>query len=316
MLYRDYSRRAGEWIPNKDGGRENLEAIEFFKHLNSIIAHRCGGAITIAEESTAFPGVTKPAEEGGLGFNFKWNMGWMHDTLHYMEQDPVYRSYNHGAFTFGMVYAYSERFILPLSHDEVVHGKGSLIRKMPGDEWQRFANLRAYFGYMWLHPGKKLLFMGCEIAQESEWNHDASLSWDLLDRPLNAGMQRLVQDLNLIYTSERALHETDNDPNGFGWAVVDDAANSVFGMFRKSRDGSSILLAVSNMTPVPRTGYRIGVPEPGLWREILNTDAGIYGGSNMGNGGAVPSDDTPAHGHPSSLSLTLPPLATIVLRRD
>jgi 1,4-alpha-glucan branching enzyme len=316
MLYRDYSRKAGEWIPNKYGGRENLEAIEFFKHLNSIVTHRCRGAITIAEESTAFPGVTKPAEEGGLGFDFKWNMGWMHDTLHYMEQDPVYRSYNHGAFTFGMVYAYSERFILPLSHDEVVHGKGSLIRKMAGDEWQRFANLRAYYGYMWVHPGKKLIFMGGEIAQEKEWNHDASLSWDLLDRPFNAGMQRLVQDLNRLYTSEPALHETDNDPNGFGWAVVDDAANSVFGMFRKSRDGNSILLAVSNMTPVPRTGYRIGVPEPGLWREVLNTDAGIYGGSNMGNGGAVPSDETPAHGHPSSLSLTLPPLATIVLRRD
>jgi 1,4-alpha-glucan branching enzyme len=215
-----------------------------------------------------------------------------------------------------MVYAYSERFILPLSHDEVVHGKGSLIRKMPGDSWQRFANLRAYYGYMWAHPGKKLLFMGCEIAQESEWNHDASVTWDLLDQPAHAGMQRLVQDLNRIYVTEPALHETDNDPNGFAWAVVDDAANSVFAMFRKSKDGNSTLLAVSNMTPVPRPGYRIGVPKAGLWREILNTDAAIYGGSNMGNSGAVPGDEIPLHGHPASVSLTLPPLATLLLRQD
>jgi 1,4-alpha-glucan branching enzyme len=315
MLYRDYSRQADEWIPNKYGGRENLEAIEFFKHLNSIITHRCHGAITIAEESTAWPGVTKPTEEGGLGFAFKWNMGWMHDTLHYMEQDPIYRSYNHGSFTFGMVYAFSERFILPLSHDEVVHGKGSLIRKMPGDEWQRFANLRAYFGYMWAHPGKKLLFMGAEIAQELEWNHDASLSWELLDRPLHAGVQKLVRDLNRVYADEPALHGTDNDPNGFAWAVVDDHANSVFAMLRFSKDRSSVILAVSNMTPVPRNQYRIGVPESGEWREILNTDAGVYGGSNMGNGSVVWSEDAPSHGHPASLALTLPPLSTILLKK-
>jgi 1,4-alpha-glucan branching enzyme len=314
MLYRDYSRKADEWIPNKYGGRENLEAIEFFRHLNSIIAQRCHGAITIAEESTAWPGVTQPAEEGGLGFTFKWNMGWMHDTLHYVEQDPVYRSYNHGAFTFGMVYAFTERFVLPLSHDEVVHGKGSLIRKMPGDEWQRFANLRAYFGYMWAHPGKKLLFMGGEIAQEQEWNHDASISWNLLDFPRHAGVQRLIRDLNRIYATEPALHGTDADPSGFEWAVVDDSGNSVFAMLRLAKDGGSIILAVSNMTPVPRLSYRIGVPKAGLWQEILNTDAGIYGGSNFGNGGALQAEEVPSHGRPFSLSLMLPPLSTILLR--
>ncbi|MDF2971090.1 MAG: 1,4-alpha-glucan branching enzyme [Microvirga sp.] len=314
MLYRDYSRKADEWIPNKYGGRENLEAIEFFRHLNSIVTQRCHGAITIAEESTAWPGVTQPAEEGGLGFTFKWNMGWMHDTLHYVEQDPVYRSYNHGAFTFGMVYAFTERFILPLSHDEVVHGKGSLIRKMPGDEWQRFANLRAYFGYMWAHPGKKLLFMGGEIAQEREWNHDASISWDLLDFSRHAGVQRLIRDLNRIYATEPALHGTDADPSGFEWAVVDDSGNSVFAMLRLAKDGGSIILAVSNMTPVPRLSYRIGVPKAGLWQEILNTDAGIYGGSNFGNGGALQAEDVSSHGRPFSLNLMLPPLSTILLR--
>jgi 1,4-alpha-glucan branching enzyme len=314
MLYRDYSRRAGEWVPNKCGGRENLESIEFFKHLNSIIAHRCHGAITIAEESTAFPGVTKPAEEGGLGFTLKWNMGWMHDTLHYMEQDPIYRSYNHGAFTFGMVYAYSERFVLPLSHDEVVHGKGSLIRKMPGDQWQRFANLRAYFGFMWAHPGKKLLFMGGEIAQEREWNHDASVAWELLNNPLHSGIQRLVRDLNRIYATEPALHGTDTAPECFEWAVVDDHVNSVFAMLRVARDGGSIILAVSNMTPVPRIGYRIGVPRTGLWHEILNTDAEIYGGSNMGNGGPQHTENISAHRHSISLALTIPPLSTLLFR--
>lgn len=314
MLYRDYSRQAGEWIPNKYGGRENLEAIEFFRHLNSIVAHRCHGAITIAEESTAWPGVTRAPEEGGLGFTFKWNMGWMHDTLHFMEQDPIYRSYNHGAFTFGMIYAFTERFILPLSHDEVVHGKKSLILKMPGDEWQRFANLRAYFGYMWSHPGKKLLFMGGEIAQEREWNHDASISWELLDRPKHAGVQRLVRDLNTIYTSEPALHGSDQDPDGFAWAVVDDDKNSVFGMLRMAKDGRSVILSVSNMTPVPREGYRIGVPRHGQWREILNTDAAAYGGGNMGNGGVLHTQDASSHGHDASLSLVLAPLSTLLFK--
>jgi 1,4-alpha-glucan branching enzyme len=314
MLYRDYSRSAGEWIPNKYGGRENLEAIEFFKHLNSIVKDRCAGAITMAEESTAWPGVTKPVEEGGLGFTFKWNMGWMHDTLHYMEQDPVYRSYNHGSFTFGMVYAYSERFILPLSHDEVVHGKGSLIRKMPGDDWQRFANLRAYFGYMWAHPGKKLIFMGDEIAQDREWDHDGSVSWELLADPRHAGMQKLVRDLNRVYSAEPALHQTDNDPRLFAWAVADDAVNSVFAMLRTSPDGASMILAVSNMTPIPRLGYRIGVPEPGTWREILNTDSAIYGGSDMGNGGAVMTEDVASHGRPLSVMLILPPMSTVFFK--
>ncbi|MDP8917852.1 MAG: alpha amylase C-terminal domain-containing protein, partial [Pseudomonadota bacterium] len=263
---------------------------------------------------TAWPGVTRPTQEGGLGFHYKWNMGWMHDTLHYMEQDPIYRSYNHGAFTFGMVYAYSERFVLPLSHDEVVHGKGSLIRKMPGDQWQRFANLRAYFGYMWAHPGKKLLFMGGEIAQEREWNHDASLAWELLNNPLHSGIQRLVRDLNRIYAAEPALHGTDTAPECFEWAVVDDHVNSVFAMLRVARDGGSIILAVSNMTPVPRIGYRIGVPRTGLWHEILNTDAEIYGGSNMGNGGPQHTENISAHRHPISLALTIPPLSTLLFR--
>jgi 1,4-alpha-glucan branching enzyme len=314
MLYRDYSREQGQWIPNQFGGRENLEAIEFFKHLNSIVRDRCQGAITIAEESTAWPGVTKPAEEGGLGFTFKWNMGWMHDTLHYMEQDPIYRSYNHGAFAFAMVYAYSERFILPLSHDEVVHGKGSLLRKMPGDAWQRFANLRAYLGYMWAHPGKKLLFMGIEIAQEREWDHDSSVSWELLDQPSHAGVQRLVRDLNRIYGAEPALHATDQDPDGFAWAVVDDQANSVFAMLRMAADQRTVILAVSNMTPVVRSDYRIGVPREGWWQEILNTDASVYGGSNLGNGGAIATEDIRTHGHPASLKLVLPPLSTVLFR--
>jgi 1,4-alpha-glucan branching enzyme len=231
-----------------------------------------------------------------------------------MEHDPIYRSYNHGSFTFGMVYAFTERFILPLSHDEVVHGKGSLIRKMPGDEWQHFANLRAYFGYMWAHPGKKLLFMGGEIAQELEWNHDASLSWDLLDNPRHSGVQRLVRDLNHIYAAEPALHGTDNDPDAFAWAVVDDYANSVFAMLRTSRDGRSIILVVSNMTPVPRLSYRIGVPKAGFWHELLNTDAGIYGGSNIGNGGTLQTEEMSSHGLPASLSLALPPLSTLLFR--
>ena len=314
MLYRDYSRKADEWIPNKYGGRENLEAVEFFKHLNSIVAKRLPGALTIAEESTAWPGVTAPVEHGGLGFTLKWNMGWMHDTLHYMERDPVYRSYEHHLLTFGMVYAYSEKFVLPLSHDEVVHGKGSLIRKMPGDEWQKFANLRAYFGWMWTFPGKKLLFMGSEIAQWSEWNNNGSVDWGLLDHPLHKGMQSLMADLNRLYAGEPALYATDCNPEGFRWAVVEDARNSVFAFVRQTVGGGSHLLVVSNMTPVPRHGYRIGVPRSGYWSEALNTDAGLYGGSNLGNGGGVMADGEAMHGHATSVSLVIPPLATIVLR--
>ncbi|NKM23265.1 1,4-alpha-glucan branching protein GlgB [Rhizobium laguerreae] len=313
MLYRDYSRNEGEWIPNQYGGRENLEAVEFFKHLNSIIHERCPHAMTIAEESTAWPGVTKPPEQGGLGFDIKWNMGWMHDSLSYIEKDPIYRSYAHGTMTFGMIYAYSERFILPISHDEVVYGKGSLLTKMPGDEWQKFANLRSYLAFMWGHPGKKLLFMGSEVAQPGEWNHDGSVTWDVLDRPQHAGIQRLVKDLNGLYADEPALQFGDFHPEGFEWAAADDAINSVLGMLRYAPDRASSVLVMSNFTPVPRYGYRIGVPQDGVWIERITTDAREYGGSGLVNG-AVSSEPIPAHGRPVSLSLTLPPLATIFLK--
>ena len=311
MLYRDYSRKSGEWVPNKYGGRENLESVEFFRHLNSVVHQREPGVLVIAEESTAWPGVTAPVEQGGLGFDMKWNMGWMHDTLQYMEKEPIYRRYDHHLMTFGMVYAYSEHFMLPLSHDEVVHGKGSMIRKMPGDDWQKFANLRAYYGFMWAFPGKKLLFMGGEIAQWREWNHDASLDWDLLDSPRHGGMQRLIGDLNRLYAAEPALHATDSDPQGFEWAGADDAEHSVFKFFRKDAGGGRILV-VSNMTPVPRTDYRIDVPVAGTWRELLNTDAERYGGANLGNGGGVETE--PGHGAGPSLKLVIPPLATLVLK--
>ena len=311
MLYRDYSRKAGEWVPNKFGGRENLESVEFFRHLNSMVHQREPGALVIAEESTAWPGVTAPVEQGGLGFDMKWNMGWMHDTLQYMEKEPVYRRFDHHLMTFGMVYAYSEHFMLPLSHDEVVHGKGSMIRKMPGDDWQKFANLRAYYGFMWMFPGKKLLFMGGEIGQWREWNHDASLDWDLLDNPHHSGLQRLVGDLNRLYAAEPAVHATDSDPEGFRWAGPEDAENSVFAFFRQIPHGGERLLVVSNMTPVPRTGYRVDVPEAGYWREVINTDAGGYGGGNLGNGGGAEAESADGT---AWLRLTLPPLATIVLK--
>lgn len=313
MLYRDYSRNAGEWIPNTYGGRENLESVEFFKHLNSIIHQRCSHAFTVAEESTAWPGVTEKVENGGLGFDFKWNMGWMNDTLHYMEEEPIYRKYHHGMMTFGMVYAYSERFILPLSHDEVVHGKGSLLGKMPGDDWQKLASLRAYFGFMWAHPGKKLLFMGDEIGQKSEWNHDGSIHWDLLDQPRHAGLQRLISDLNRLYATEPALTHGDIHPDGFEWVIGDDAESSVLGLLRKSADGNGLILALSNMTPVPRTGYRVGVPRQGRWTVLMNSDAAVYGGSNLGDVEAISERQT-AHGREHSIVLTLPPLSTIYLK--
>jgi 1,4-alpha-glucan branching enzyme len=313
MLYRDYSRKQGEWVPNIYGGRENLEAIGFLRHFNAVVAERCQGAITIAEESTAWPGVSRPIRDGGLGFSFKWNMGWMHDTLHYMQYDPVYRHYHHNEFTFGLIYAFSENFVLPLSHDEVVYGKGSLIEKMPGDEWQRFANLRAYFGFMWAHPGKKLLFMGGEIAQWREWNHDSSINWDLLDQPRHRGVQTLVRDLNALYRREGALHQRDSLPGGFRWVIGDDSANSVFVFLRHGNEDDQMVLVVCNMTPVPRLGYGIGVPRPGYWREVLNTDAAIYGGSNMGNGGGLDSVPTQMHGEAQVLFLTLPPLSTVFL---
>jgi 1,4-alpha-glucan branching enzyme len=313
MLYRDYSRKEGEWIPNVHGGRENLEAIGFLRHLNAVVAERCPGSIMVAEESTAWPGVSRPISSGGLGFSYKWNMGWMHDTLSYVSKDPIHRQYHHHDMTFGLLYAFSENFILPLSHDEVVYGKRSLISKMPGDRWQRFANLRAYFGFMWGHPGKKLLFMGGEIAQEREWNHDRELDWPSLQDPIHAGVQRLVRDLNKLYASEPALHQRDCEPNGFQWTVGDDRANSVFSFVRYAANNPPILV-VSNMTPVPRYGYRIGVPFDGTWREIFNSDSEFYGGSNIGNHGEVLAEEFAAHGQPYSVEIVLPPLATIYLR--
>ncbi|CAH1651436.1 1,4-alpha-glucan branching enzyme [Chelatococcus asaccharovorans] len=311
MLYRDYSRAPGEWVPNIHGGRENLEAVAFLKHLNAVIAEACPGAMTIAEESTAWPGVSRPVDEDGLGFSYKWNMGWMHDTLQYIERDPVHRSYHHDEIGFGLVYAFSEKFVLPLSHDEVVHGKHALIGKMPGDRWQRFANLRAYLGFMWTHPGKKLLFMGGEIAQEREWDHDRMIDWDLISQPEHGGMQRLMRDLNHVYRSQPALHQLDCEGRGFRWIVGDDRANSVFAFLRLGREASPVLVVV-NMTPVPHTRYRIGVPQGGRWAEIFNSDAAIFGGSNMGNAGGVAASGQPSHGEPFSVSLTIPPLATVL----
>ena len=313
MLYRDYSRNPGEWVPNQYGGRENLESVAFLQELSRAIAEHAPGAILIAEESTAWPGVTRPADEGGLGFQFKWNMGWMHDTLHYIAENPINRRYHHGEITFGLVYAFSEKFMLPLSHDEVVYGKGSLIRKMPGDTWQKFANLRAYLGFMWTYPGKKLMFMGGEFAQDREWNHDIGLDWHLLDDPKHAGVQRLLRDLNRLYREVPALHQGDCDSQGFRWVVVDDSANSVFAWLRQSLDGSPPALVIVNLTPVPRTDYRIGVPSALSWHERLNSDAADYGGSNLGNYGRVMAEPNPAHGFDNSIALTLPPLATLVL---
>ena len=313
MLYRDYSRKADEWVPNIYGGRENLESVAFLQELSRVVEQRCPGAVLIAEESTAWPGVTKPASEGGLGFHFKWNMGWMHDTLHYMQEQPVYRKWHHGEILFGLVYAFTERFMLPLSHDEVVYGKHSLIGKMPGDAWQRFANLRAYYGLMWTYPGKKLLFMGSEFAQEREWNHDIGLDWFLLDQPPHAGVQRLVRDLNALYREIPALHDGDCESAGFRWVVMEDADNSVFAYLRQSVIGGAPALVICNLTPVPRNDYRLGVPFSGGWVERLNTDAAVYGGSNLGNGGRIWAHDHSSHGFPASLSLTLPPLATLVL---
>jgi 1,4-alpha-glucan branching enzyme len=289
-----------------------LEAIGFLRHFNTVVQERCADAMTIAEESTAWPGVSRGVSDGGLGFSFKWNMGWMHDTLRYMECDPVYRRYHHNEFTFGLVYAFSENFVLPLSHDEVVYGKGSLIRKMPGDDWQRFASLRAYFGFMWAHPGKKLIFMGGEIAQWREWNHDASIDWDLLDQPPHRSVQTLVRDLNKLYRDQPALHQGDATPTGFRWVIGDDAGNSVFAFLRYADNGEMVLV-VCNMTPVPRLAYGIGVPLPGYWRELLNSDAEIYGGSNTGNGGGIHTAPQPMHGEAQALFLTLPPLGTLFL---
>ena len=313
MLYRDYSREPGEWVPNQYGGRENLESVAFLRELSLAIADHAPGAVLIAEESTAWPGVTRSAYDGGLGFHYKWNMGWMHDTLHFMHEDPINRRHHHDELTFGLVYAFSEKFMLPLSHDEVVYGKGSLIRKMPGDHWQKFANLRAYLALMWTYPGKKLLFMGGEFAQDREWNHDTGLDWHLLDEPLHAGMQALVRDLNTAYRDVPALHQGDCQPAGFRWVVVDDSANSVFAWLRYPMDGGRPALVICNLTPAPRHDYRLGVPQAGAWTERLNTDAGLYGGSNLGNDGRMQAGPDGMHGLPASLTLTLPPLSTLVL---
>ncbi|MGK3123295.1 1,4-alpha-glucan branching enzyme [Candidatus Pantoea formicae] len=317
MIYRDYSRKEGEWIPNHFGGRENLEAISFLRHTNRTLGRAAPGTISVAEESTDYPGVTRPSEDGGLGFWFKWNLGWMHDTLDYMKLDPVHRRYHHNLMTFGMLYNYTENFVLPLSHDEVVHGKRSILDRMPGDAWQKFANLRAYYGWMWGFPGKKLQFMGNEFAQGREWNHDSSLDWHLLEGEDNwhNGVQRLVRDLNHSYKHFTPLHQLDFDAQGFEWLVVDDHENSVFVFARRDREGNEIIVA-SNFTPVTRHDYRFGVNQQGGWREVLNTDQQDYHGSDVRNHGVVHTDAIGSHGRAQSLSLTLPPLATLWLVRE
>lgn len=312
MLYLDYSRKEGEWIPNKFGGRENLEAIDFLRKMNEVVYHYYPDTITVAEESTAFPMVSRPTYLGGLGFGMKWNMGWMHDTLYYFTRDPIYRKYDHDKLTFSLWYAFNENFVLPLSHDEVVYGKGSLLRRMPGDEWQKFANLRLLYGYMFAHPGKKLLFMGNEFGQRDEWNHEKSLDWHLTENHFHRGLMRWVSDLNKLYKSETALHEDDFSPGGFEWIDFNDREQSVISFLRKSKN--DMILVVCNFTPVPRYHYRIGVPQEGFWKELLNSDASLYGGSGTGNLGGVYSSTEPFHGRNFSISLVLPPLGILFLK--
>ncbi|MCB6177269.1 1,4-alpha-glucan branching protein GlgB [Rhodobacter sp. Har01] len=314
MLYRDYSRKAGEWIPNRDGGRENYEAIDVLRAMNITAYGECPGVMTVAEESTAFPGVSRPANWGGLGFGFKWNMGWMNDTLSYMQKDPLFRKYHHHKMTFGMVYAWSENFILPISHDEVVHGKGSMLTRMPGDAEHKFANLRAFYGYMWGHPGKKLLFMGQEFAQGAEWNHNQSLDWHQLDLPAHAGVQALVRDLNRIYRDTPALHVNDCRPEGFEWIEANDAGASVYAWVRKGAAKDPMVVVAVNMTPVERS-YRLGLPAGGKWSEVMNTDAAAYGGGNRGNLGGVRAEAVPAQGRAHSALVTLPPLSAVYLQQ-
>ncbi|MGD9849917.1 MAG: 1,4-alpha-glucan branching protein GlgB [Nitrospirales bacterium] len=314
MLYLDYARKDGEWVANKYGGHENLEAVEFIKELNAVVHQEHPGILMIAEESTAWPGVSRPTYVGGLGFSFKWNMGWMHDTLDYFQQDPVYRKYHQNKVTFGLMYAFTENFILVLSHDEVVHGKKSLLDKMPGDNWQRFANLRALYGHMWGHPGKKMLFMGGEIGQWWEWNHDDSLQWHLLDFGPHRGLQQYIADLNRMYQSERALHEVDFDWQGFQWIDLHDSDNSTLTYIRFAQDRNDLIVCAGNFTPVPRERYRMGVPRGGYYRELLNSDSELYGGSNMGNGGGVQADPIPWHDQPFSLLVTLPPLSVVFFK--
>jgi 1,4-alpha-glucan branching enzyme len=315
MLYLDYSRTDGQWIPNQYGGRENLEAVAFLQQLNALTHGRVPGTMTIAEESTAWPAVSRPVYVGGLGFSYKWNMGWMHDMLQYMHEDPVHRRWHHGQITFSMLYAFTENFILPFSHDEVVHGKGSMLSKMPGDVWQKHATLRALYGYMYGHPGKKLMFMGAEFGQWREWNYDASLDWNLLDEPMHAALRQWVRDLNHAYQHERSLHEIDFDGSGFRWIDCQDNENSVISMIRRARDPQDFTVMIANFTPVPRPAYRVGVPEWGWYRELLNSDSECYGGGNMGNGGGVHAEPIPAHGFDLSISLTVPPLGFLLLKR-
>ena len=316
MLYRDYSRKHGEWVPNIHGGRENLEAIAFLRRMNEVVGGERPQAITLAEESTAFPAVSRPVYAGGLGFHYKWNMGWMHDTLQYIERDPIHRRYHHGEMTFGLVYAFNENFVLPISHDEVVHGKGSLLGKMPGDRWQQFANLRAYLGFMFGHPGKKLLFMGCEFGQQREWNHEQSLDWHLLDDPAHAGVQRLVKDLNQLYRSSPALHQRDFDGSGFEWIDHEDARRSTLSFIRRGMAGQgdqgSAIVVVCNFTPTVHHGFRLGVPQPGVYVERINTDSAHYGGSNVGAPfGEITALPIGAHGRAWSIGFDLPPLAVM-----
>jgi 1,4-alpha-glucan branching enzyme len=315
MLYLDYSRSPGEWVPNVYGGRENLDAISFLQEVNSVCYRRAPGIMMIAEESTAWPGVTRPVHLGGLGFGFKWNMGWMNDTLSYMHLDPIYRQYHHNEITFSMVYAFSENYILPLSHDEVVHGKGSLVGKMPGDEWRRFAGLRALLAYMWAHPGKQLLFMGSEFGQGNEWSSDRGLDWWVLDFEVHSGVQRLVRDLNAAYRGLPALWSADSVPDGFAWIDANDAPGNTLSFLRRGSAGSP-LVCVVNFSAVPHSSYRVGLPSAGPWREVLNTDAGGYGGSGVGNMGLVSAEDVPWHGQPASAVLTVPPLAALWLAPD
>ena len=315
LLYLDYSRREGEWIPNQYGGRENIDAIEFLRDLNRIVHQYYPGVLMVAEESTAWPGVTHGVDRGGLGFDLKWNMGWMHDMLEYFSKDPIHRTYHHRNLTFALLYAFSERFLLPLSHDEAVHGKRSLLDKMPGDLWQKFANLRALYGLMFAFPGKKLLFMGGEFGQWVEWNHDTSLDWHLLNYDTHQGVLRLIDDLHKLYRNEPALYEVDFEYRGFEWIDFQDSAGSIISFERKARDGRERIVVVCNFTPVPRHGYRIGVSQADVYKEVLNSDSSYYGGGNMGNIGEVRAEEVPFHHHPYSLNLTLPPLAVVYFKR-
>ncbi|HEX8859540.1 MAG TPA: 1,4-alpha-glucan branching protein GlgB [Actinomycetes bacterium] len=312
MLYLDYSRQPGQWVPNRFGGNEDLEAIEFIKELNTIVYQRNPTAMTVAEESTAWPGVSRPVHLGGLGFGFKWNMGWMHDTLEYISKDPVYRRFHHHQLTFALMYAFSENYMLPISHDEVVHGKGSLYGKMPGDAWRRLANVRAYLAFMWAHPGKQLLFMGCELAQESEWSHQRSIAWEALEDPGHAGVQRLVRDLNAVAGRQPALWQLDSEPRGFEWISANDVDDNAVSFIRRSADGRPIV-CLCNFSPVPRHEFRVGLPQAGAWAEVLNTDSELYGGSNVGNLGMIAAEEITWDGQPASARVTLPPLATVWL---